>query len=135
MSNTAESMGGLVVKVSRWPKSKETPWAVCYEDGHAEGQLGALALCFSKDDAEFLVAAINERLGGQAMTKRKYGTCEARMQDEFPGFKDEHGALIGGGITQVEDITNPSEAGEVVAWFMDPALAEKVVRLLNRAKP
>ena len=65
------------------------------------------------------------------MAKRKYGTCEAKIQDEFPGWADENGERVGGSITQLE-LTSPSDAGEVVAWFSDPALAELVARLLNK---
>lgn len=61
---------------------------------------------------------------------QEYGTCDARMQDEFPGFKGDDGKLVEGSITQVEEI-HPGDAGVVVAWFDDGKLAEKVVALLN----
>lgn len=60
----------------------------------------------------------------------KYGICEAKMQDEFPGFKFPDGKLVLGTITQLE--LSDSQESEVVAWFRDEALAEKVARLLNK---
>jgi hypothetical protein len=60
----------------------------------------------------------------------KYTTCEARIQDEFPGVADSNGKLLTGTITQVE-LTSDGDAGEVVAWFNDEELAEKVCALLN----
>lgn len=68
------------------------------------------------------------------MKKRTFGICQAKVQDEFPGWADEDGELIGGYITQVEDITNPHDASEVVGWFSNEELAAKVVRLLNGSK-
>ena len=65
-----------------------------------------------------------------AKTKR-YGTCEANIQDEFPGF-GRPGKLVLGTITQVERL-HAGDAGEVVAWFEDSELAERVVALLNKA--
>lgn len=65
------------------------------------------------------------------MTKRTYQTCEASVQDEFPGWADGDGSPITGTITQLE-LHNPHDSSQVVAWFADPKLAERVARLLNR---
>lgn len=63
----------------------------------------------------------------------KYQTCEAYVQDEFNGYCDEQGNLITGKIIQIE-LYNPHDASEIVGWFYDSPLAEKVCRLLNKAK-
>jgi hypothetical protein len=65
--------------------------------------------------------------------KMKYQTCEARIQDEFPNATDSNGRPMCGTITQVE-LYNPHDSSEVVAWFTDERLAEKVCRLLNKSK-
>jgi hypothetical protein len=65
------------------------------------------------------------------MTKTKYGTCEAEIQDEFPGCLFSDGTPAVGSITLLEEVSK-GEAARVVAWFDDSALAEKVKRLLNK---
>lgn len=54
----------------------------------------------------------------------QYETCQAKVQDEFPGWNVD-GTLVQGGITQIE------YDGEVMGWFFSEKLAEHVCEALN----
>lgn len=61
----------------------------------------------------------------------KYGTCEARIQDEFPNACDSNREPMTGSITLLERQSD-SDASEVIAWFKDSDTAEHVAKILNK---